>query len=124
MRWRTAGKVVAVLAVLTALYAYGPAILLAMEEGQVPPASDVPALPDGVTAAREDVPCGTGGCWRALTLRGPDGQSPAELAASLGFSPEECHARGLLDRRRVCIGVEVVGETVTLHVRFDRTLRF
>ncbi|SDY64611.1 hypothetical protein SAMN05660209_03377 [Geodermatophilus africanus] len=45
---------------------------LAIAEGAVPPSTDV-ALLAGVVVAHEDVGCGSGGCWRELTLRGPGG---------------------------------------------------
>jgi hypothetical protein len=54
------------------------------------------------------------------TLTGPD-ESPAELAASVGPPGETCRARSLLDRRRACSGVDVLGNRVVLHVRYDRS---
>ncbi|WP_456599887.1 hypothetical protein [Blastococcus sp. SYSU DS0616] len=111
----------AVLAVATALVLAAPTLRLAFDEGAVPPSSDTPALPTGVTVAREEVACGSGGCWRELTLRGPRGQSAADLAASVGLPQEVCSARSLLDRRRVCTGIHVIGERVLLYVQFDRS---
>jgi hypothetical protein len=111
-----------VLAVCVALFLVAPVLWLAVDEGAVPASSDAPALPAGVTVAHEEVMCGSGGCWRELTLNGPDGQAPAELAAILGLPHETCSARSLLDRRRVCSGVTVIGEKVLVYVQFDRSL--
>lgn len=113
---------VAGLVLLAALVLFGPVLWLAVDEEAVPASSDVPALPAGVTVTHEDVQCGSGGCWRELRLRGTGGQSAAEIAAGVGLQHETCQARSLLDRRRVCSGVSVIGDDVRLYVRFDRPL--
>jgi hypothetical protein len=109
--------------VLGALVLVAPVVSLAVDEGAVPSSSDIPPLPTGVTA-REEERCGSGGCYLWLTLRGPAGQSAEQLAASVGPPQQTCHARGLLDRRRVCSGVEVLAGRVFLYVRFDRSRWF
>jgi hypothetical protein len=108
--------------VLAALVLVAPVVSLALDEGAVPSSSDIPPLPDGVTLAREESRCGSGGCYHWLTLDGPEGQSAEQLAASVGAPHETCHARSLLDRRQVCSGVvDVIDERVVLYVRFDRS---
>lgn len=121
MSRRPIGIALGALVVLTVLVLVLPVLWLQVDEGAVPGASDVPALPAGVAVAHEDVQCGSSGCWRELRLSGPEGRSPAEIAASVGLSHERCAARSLLDRRRICTGVTVVGEQVRLYVRYDRS---
>ncbi|MFD2080113.1 hypothetical protein SAMN05421678_10554 [Actinopolymorpha cephalotaxi] len=112
--------VVAFLAVAVVFVA--PVIWLAVDEAAVPPRSDVPALPTGVRVVDEQVQCGSGGCWRELTLAGPANESPTEIAASLGLRRETCSPRSLVDRREVCRGVNVTGGNVRLYVKFHRPL--
>lgn len=108
------------MALLASLWFGLPVVSLALDEGAVPPSSDAPSLPVGVRVVDEEVLCGSGGCYRELRLRGPEGQPPDELAASVGLQEEACAPRSLLDRRRVCSGVHVVGDDVVLYVQFDR----
>jgi hypothetical protein len=122
MPWKRLLRLLAVLAVVTVAVLAAPVLWLAVDEGAVPEAADAPALPPGVSVTRDEVLCGSGGCWRELTLRGTDGQRAVDVAASVGPSDETCRARGLLDRRRVCSGVRVVGNEVRLYLQFDRSL--
>ena len=108
------------LLLLAFLVLAGPALWLQVDENAIPPASDVPPLPAGVTIESDEVLCGTGGCYRRLRLTGPAGQSPDELATSIGLAHQVCHARSLLDRRRVCSHLDVADERVFLVVQFDR----
>jgi len=108
--------------IVAAVFA-APVVWVEIDGGEPPPASDVPHLPDGVTIARDETMCGSGGCWRELTVRGPRGRSPTERAASLGWPEETCAARSFLDRRRVCSGVTVAPDGgVRLYLVYDRRL--
>jgi hypothetical protein len=120
MSWRSAVRAALWLAALVALVVTAPVVLLAFDEAAVPPVSTAPDLPAGVTAADGDVYCGSGGCYRSFTLTGPDGQTPEELAASTGLTEEQCPVRNLLDRRRVCGYVSVVGDEVRLSLYYGR----
>lgn len=71
-------------AVLAALR-YG-ALFVGATEGDVPPATAV-RLPAGSELVDDDVECGSGGCWRLLTVRPPEGTSVHELSAALGTTP-------------------------------------
>ena len=44
----------------------------------------------------------------------------AQGAHGLGLERETCEARSLFDRRRVCTGLNVVSNRVTLYLAFDR----
>ncbi|WP_341359625.1 hypothetical protein V5H98_18250 [Georgenia sp. M64] len=132
MRRRT----IAVISVLSAGLAaaavlFVPVLWLQLDETAVPPVSDLPALPAGVTIASDEVMCGSGGCWHQLTLSGPENQSAEELVAGVGDAlglpvstsgqPQEaCHARGLLDRRRVCTGAGVMRNEVSVYLLYER----
>jgi hypothetical protein len=120
----------AVAAVLVALLLLGVALWgawqvllfadgIAIDEGAVPPRSEIPALPPGVTLVRQDVSCGSGGCWHDLRLRPPAGLLPQQVVAQAGWSPERCHQAGTFLRRRVCVGAQVVGDEVDLYVGYS-----
>lgn len=106
---------------LVLLVLAAPVVTLVLDEGAVPAASDAPLLP-GVTVEHDEVFCGSGGCWRRLTVDLTDGQSLTDVAPSIDRTHEACHTRSLFDRRRVCIGVEGFDDDgVRLYVRFDRS---
>ncbi|MPV36826.1 hypothetical protein [Georgenia subflava] len=99
-----------------------PVVMIEIDDGwAIPPSSDAPDLPAGVTIASDERQCGSGGCWRELTLHGPEHQTPEELAATLDIPEEVCRARSLLDRRRVCTGV-TTHDHVRVYLQFDRHL--
>lgn len=100
----------------------GRVVMVEIDDGwAIPPSSDAPDLPAGVTITRDERQCASGGCWRELTLRGSEHQTPEELAVALEMPEEVCRARSLLDRRRVCTGV-TVGDQVRIYLQFDRRL--
>ncbi|GAA4425652.1 hypothetical protein GCM10023169_23510 [Georgenia halophila] len=117
---RTPAAVALALVALTAIVLAAPVLLLILDEGAVPPRSDVPDLPDDVRVTHEEVLCGSGGCYRDLTLEGPPDHTPAQTAASMGSPQQTCSARNLLDRRRVCTHVEIIQDAVHLYVQFQR----
>jgi hypothetical protein len=116
------GALVAGLALAFVVFVATPLLWLTVDETAVPSLDDMPPLPVGVAVAQQEVHCGSGGCWREVTLTGPANQSPPQLAASVGPAREICRARGLLDRREVCRGVQVSGEKVRLYLQFHRPL--
>ena len=125
MSWRTIGRLVAWLVVLAALVVVTPVLWLkTIDEAGVPPASDAPPLPAGVTVADGEIRCGSGGCYRLMRLHGSAAQTPAELVESTGLRHQTCGARGLLDRRHVCSHVEDLADGVYLIVQFDRSAWF
>jgi hypothetical protein len=121
MSRRTVGLALTATLVFVTLVLVWPVVSLALDEGAVPSPSDAPPLPPGVTVAQEELRCGSGGCYHELRLRVPRGESPADVAASLGAPDETCRRRNLLDRRRVCSGAAVAGRSVVLYVRYDRS---
>lgn len=97
-----------------------PVVMIEIGDGNaIPPSSDAPDLPADVSIESDERQCGSGGCWRELTLHGPEHQTAEELAASLDMPEESCEARSLLDRRRVCTGV-TAGDQVRIYMQFDR----
>ena len=110
-------------AVVTGLVLAAPVLWLRIDEAGVPPLSDA-RLPAGATVRHEEIQCGSGGCWRELTLDGLPGNSSEERAASIGHPHETCRARSLIDRRRVCTGVTVVGQRIRLYLQYDRSRWF
>lgn len=100
----------------------GPVVMIEIDDGwAIPPSSDAPDLPAGVTIANDERQCASGGCWRELTLRGAEHQTPEELAAILHMPEEVCRARSPLDWRRVCTGV-TLGDHVHVYLQFERRL--
>jgi hypothetical protein len=108
---------------LLALVVLGPAapvVWLTIDETAVPPASDAPPLPQGVTATYQGVSCASGGCWREWTVSGPRSWSGTELADRLDMPTERCATRSLLDRREVCTSLELINGQAHLFVQFTR----
>ncbi|GHH67622.1 hypothetical protein [Promicromonospora soli] len=113
-RTRTVVRGVVALAVVAAVGLSLPLLSLATDEAAMPPASSLPALPDGARVTAEGKGCGSGGCWRELTVDAPAGMSGEELAAEVLPDGRVCAFRGVLDLRRVCTWV-------TDHVPGDET---
>jgi hypothetical protein len=114
--------VMVVLLLGLAIVLTGPILWLEIDEAAVPPSSDAPALPDGISAVHQGVNCASGGYWREWTLSGPQSWSEAEVAASVDISGESCAARSPLDRREVCTWLKIIGDEVRLFQQFDRPL--
>lgn len=122
-RWKTWVALVLVLVAVAGTAILAPVVLIEIDDGwAIPPSTDVPDLPAGVTIASDERQCGSGGCWRELTVRGPEHRTAEDVAASLGIPEETCRARSLLDRRRVCTGVTVAGDDVRIYLLFERRL--
>ena len=120
MPWRTLLRGILAPAILLALVLVTPVLWLGIDEGGVP-SSYVPPLPAGVTVEREEVLCGSGGCWRQLELSGPVADPEPLLPQGVGVQHEVCRPLGLLDRRQVC---SHLGGPRLLIVQFDRSAWF
>ena len=108
-----------------ALVLVAPVVWLnVVDEGAVPSASDAPALPAGVTVAREELQCGSGGCYLVLPLTATEGRSPAVVLARAGYPEHVCAADSWLDRRRVCTDLQITGSRARLVVQYDRSRWF
>lgn len=81
-----------------------------LSEGSLPPESAMPEVPAGVTVVERGEECGSGGCWRVMTLRPAAGQTPQELAAAMGLTGE----RGL-----VRVGADVRGDLLVVHAGYQ-----
>ena len=125
------GALAAVAAVL-ALWSCAPVVAVELDEGGVPTNRQA-HLPRDVHVLGEEELCGSGGCWRVLTLGWP-GHSSDELARRLGVGgggdAERCRAVSWLDRRAVCVGVGAIvapapaaaPEQLKVQLRWDRPL--
>jgi hypothetical protein len=121
LRTRSVVKGVVALAAVAVVALALPPLSLAVDESAMPPASSLPALPEGARVTGEDMGCGSGGCWRELTVDAPLGMSDEELKAEVFPDGEECAFLGLLDLRRACAGViDVESETVRFYVQYER----
>jgi hypothetical protein len=121
MRTRTVVRGVVALVAVAAVGLALPLLSLALDEGAVPPASSLPALPDGALVTAEGMGCGSGGCWVELTVDAPAGMSGEELASEVVAGGTVCAFRGVLDLRRVCswaMGVEA--GSVQFNVQYER----
>ncbi|HEY1133156.1 MAG TPA: hypothetical protein VGE77_01145 [Nocardioides sp.] len=67
-------------------------------EGSLPPRWRVPDVPDGAVVVREGEACASGGCWREVVVDPADGDTPADLAAAMGLTPDEQY--GFVSRDR------------------------
>jgi hypothetical protein len=98
-----------------------PPLSLAVDESAVPPASSLPALPEGARVTGEDMGCGSGGCWLELTVGAPHGMSGKELVTEVLPDGRSCAFQGTFDLRRVCSWVmETKAESVQVNLQYER----
>ncbi|MFD6423768.1 hypothetical protein [Streptomyces sp. NPDC060198] len=80
---------------------------LVLTGASTPAASAVPALPAGLTVESQSEGCGSGNCYRLLTIGSENGLSYQEIIRRLGITHEKCRPNGwLLDRRDLCVGLQ------------------
>jgi hypothetical protein len=121
LRTRSIVRGVLALAAIAVVALALPPLSLALDESAMPPASALPALPEGARVTGEGMGCGSGGCWLELTVDAPHGMSGKELAAGVLPDGEECDFRGVLDLRRACAGVIVVEtKSAQFFVQYER----
>ncbi|GIF45159.1 hypothetical protein BC793_1723 [Actinoplanes xinjiangensis] len=63
----------------------------------LPSRSRIPDLPSGAAIVAEDMGCGSGGCWREITVAPAAGQSPEDLAQEMNLSEEQHQSPTLFD---------------------------
>lgn len=80
-------------------------LFMVATEGDVPDASAIP-LPAGAQIVNEERDCASGGCWVSVDVRPPDGQSPKELAAEIGATPQLELPGNVLDPRSVWLSAQ------------------
>ncbi|WP_264032350.1 hypothetical protein [Cellulosimicrobium sp. SH8] len=94
----------------------GPVLWVELDEAGTPP---VPTFPDGAQVVDEGMGCGSGGCWRELTLSWPGHDRDAVRArVGLDDTGRRCDAMSVLDRRVRCVW-EVDGEASGTTLRVD-----
>lgn len=109
--------VIAGVVLLGVLYIARAILLFAgAAEGDVPAASRL-YLPAGAEVIGQAQDCASGGCWITLTVQPPVGQTPEDLAAELGATPQLELAGNFLDPRPVWVWAEP--SAATLSVRVD-----
>jgi len=115
---RVAGLAVG-LVVLLVGWLVVPVLRVELDEAGTPP---VPSFPDGVQVVDTGTGCGSGGCWRELTLSWPRHDRDA-LRTRVGLGAgQRCAAMSFLDRRVRCVG-EVDDETPEETLRVDVSWR-
>ncbi|MDZ5619724.1 hypothetical protein [Nocardioides bizhenqiangii] len=72
-------------------------------DASVPPRSDLPELPRGLSIVNETEACGSGSCYREFDIKSSRGESPDSILARLP-PDEECSSHSLVDRRPLCVG--------------------
>ncbi|MEU4158008.1 hypothetical protein [Actinoplanes sp. NPDC026670] len=94
-------------------------ILLFKEEGLLPPEWRVPETPPRVVVLDNTHNCGSGGCWREITLRPPAGTSPEDLKRQLGLERAEELPPTLTDPGFVSRGARIRDGDVIVIVRYS-----
>ncbi|MEV8226767.1 hypothetical protein AB0P41_12025 [Streptomyces sp. NPDC079167] len=90
--------------------------LLISDGSEAPPPKALPPLPPGISVVDEGISCGSGGCWRVVTVTSEDGLSGPEIIRELDLQQESCRSSGwLLDRRDLCVGARENGKNVTIY---------
>ena len=123
LRTRSVVEGVVALAAIAVVALALPPLSLAVDESAMPPASALPALPEGARVTGEDMGCGSGGCWLELTVDAPHWMSGEELAAEVLPDGRLCAFQGTFDLRRVCSWVmETEAESVQVNLQYERWL--
>ena len=129
MTTRTAGRT-ARLAITGAALVLGATVLvvygiwagylaLFATEGAVPPQSRVPELPVGTEITSSDTECGSGGCWREVTISPAPHSSPDALAEELGLqSVEQRYPWSLRDPHSVLAWADADGDHLVVSLRY------
>ncbi len=89
------------------------------EEGLTPPRWRIPEVPPGATVIEETKECASGGCWWRLVLKPAAGQTPDELAATMGVSESRVESPALLDPAFVGVGAETRDSRLVVHVGYE-----
>lgn len=115
---RTVRIVILVVVVLALFYAARAAWLFAgATEGDVPAVSAVP-LPAGTEILSESRDCASGGCWVMIEVRPPSGQSPKDLAADMGATPQLEVTGNVIDPRTIWVWAEPGNSVLTLQADY------
>ncbi|MFC4066527.1 hypothetical protein [Actinoplanes subglobosus] len=88
------------------------------DEGAMPPKWRIPPVPAGTTVLEEGMQCASGGCWWALTLQPPAGQSPEDLRRQMGLETEKRLRPTLTDPAYVITGANIRQGHVVVYVRY------
>ncbi|WP_043674655.1 hypothetical protein [Clavibacter michiganensis] len=102
--------------VLAALGRYAMLAVFATE-GDVPAASSI-AFPEGSEVVEESVDCASGGCWRLVTVRPPEGMTPDDLAIALGATPQARIPGTPWDPRAISLRAEVHGSELVVQADY------
>jgi hypothetical protein len=88
-------------------------------EGELPPLSRIPALPDGAEIVRSTTECASGGCWREVRIAPVAPDTPGDLAEDLGLSTSEQRLPWTLhDPHPVWIWAEGEGTHLVVSMRY------
>jgi hypothetical protein len=94
-------------------------LLLSSDEGALPPKWRIPDVPSGANIIEESKECGSGGCWRQITLTPAPGQSPEDLAEEMGLSEERNRRPTLFDPASVYVGAHPKGSQLIVYVGYQ-----
>jgi hypothetical protein len=123
LRTRSVVRGVVALAAVAVVGLSLPPLSLALSESAIPPASSLPALPDGARVTSEGQGCASGGCWLELTVTAPAGVSGEDMATEMLPDREACAFQGLFDLRRVCSwALDAEAGSARFIVQYDRWL--
>lgn len=118
VRRRAVRAVALVVVVLALLYAVRVAwLFMNATEGDVPAPSALP-LPAGTEILSESRDCASGGCWIAIDVRPPSGQTPEGLAEDMGATPQLEVPGNVLDPRTIWVWAEPRGSVLTLRADY------
>lgn len=116
-RWFVA--VAWVIGLLVVAYGLWAAYLAVFDgEGALPPRSRIPEVPAGARVVSDTKECASGGCWWELLVQPAPGQSPQDLAATMGVVGEVRKSWRVLDPHSVTVGSHLHADAVRIYVRY------
>ncbi|MFY1616481.1 hypothetical protein [Micromonospora sp. WMMD736] len=89
------------------------------DEGSLPPKWRIPDVPAGATVVDESQTCGSGGCSWQVTVAPAAGQSPQQLAETMGLAEQQDLPPRLLDPGSVYVVAEPRDGQLVIHVGYE-----
>lgn len=100
----------------------GSILWTAIDEGAVPSDSAFQVIPLPSEAGKISTGCGSGGCWREMSVDVRPPHTSRSLAAEMGLAKERCEPTNLWTLRKTCTGISSDAGGLKVYVRYSGIL--
>ena len=97
-------------------------LVSSVDEGSVPSSSWFPDVPAEAEVISQEQACGSGGCWWELRLAPSDGQSPSDLAATMGVDDPQSFPGTFPLSRDVYLSSDVIDDELRVYLGYEQLL--